>query len=253
MSLAMIPSRLRTVLWKLERQRRRDGVLGAARVAIVSLYYRLRYLPQIRRDQAITRAREQAAVRFDQLHGTDTAENVQLASLKLAGDSWVHSRNYQGTDENDFVTMLAALQIRFQEFVLVDIGSGKGKALLLASRYPFKRIVGVEFAAALHEIARKNIEIYRDSEQVCFDIESICMDATQYELPHDPTVLMLFNPFEEPIMRRFVANLEESLRAAPRPLYLLYLNPRQAHVVDESRLLRLTRDEGWYRRYEAIQ
>jgi tRNA1(Val) A37 N6-methylase TrmN6 len=51
--------------------------------------------------------------------------------------------------------MLALLPINLDDYTIVDIGSGKGKLLLLASNYPFRRIIGVEYAPLLHEIAKK--------------------------------------------------------------------------------------------------
>jgi hypothetical protein len=42
---------------------------------------------------------------------------------------------------------LAALPIAYDKFAFVDCGSGKGRTLLIASEFPFKFIIGVEFAA----------------------------------------------------------------------------------------------------------
>jgi tRNA1(Val) A37 N6-methylase TrmN6 len=44
--------------------------------------------------------------------------------------------------------------------VIVDIGSGKGRVLLMASEFGFKEARGVEFSLNLCEIAKKNIENY---------------------------------------------------------------------------------------------
>ena len=38
----------------------------------------------------------------------------------------------------------------------------------MASEYPFRRIVGVELLAELHEIALQNIARYRSEGQKCF-------------------------------------------------------------------------------------
>ena len=42
--------------------------------------------------------------------------------------------------------------------VFIDLGSGKGRMVLAAAaRYPFKRVIGVELAEQLHEVARANV------------------------------------------------------------------------------------------------
>ena len=126
----------------------------------------------------------------------------------------------------------------FGDFTFIDLGSGKGRTLLMASDYPFRRIIGVELLPSLHDIAQENLRLYKSESQKCFALESICADATEFPFPEDPLVIFLFNPFPESGMRRVVANLEQSLRAHPRPVYVLYHNPLLEHTLGESKLLR---------------
>jgi tRNA1(Val) A37 N6-methylase TrmN6 len=133
--------------------------------------------------------------------------------------------------------MLAALSAQagfdFRDFVFVDLGSGKGRTLLMASDYPFRRIVGVELLPALHRAAQENLSKYRSESQKCFAIEAICGDATEFDFPNEPTVLFLFNPFPEAGLRRVMGNLENSLREHPRKTYVLYHNPLLEQVLSE--------------------
>jgi len=154
---------------------------------------------------------------------------------------------YQPTEPVAFHGMLDALQqtptidhttINFRDFTFIDLGSGKGRTLLMASDYPFRRIVGVELLPALHAIARENLRQYKSESQKCFAIESTCADATTFPLPEDPLVIYLFNPFPESGMRQVAANLEQTLRAYPRPAYVLYHNPLLEHVLIEGGGLR---------------
>ena len=41
--------------------------------------------------------------------------------------------------------------------VFLDVGAGKGRAMLVASEYPFLRVEGVELNPKLADIARRNI------------------------------------------------------------------------------------------------
>ena len=56
----------------------------------------------------------------------------------------------------------------FRDFIFIDLGSGKGRALLMASDYPFRRIVGVELLPQLHRAAQDNLTKYRSETQQCF-------------------------------------------------------------------------------------
>ena len=145
---------------------------------------------------------------------------------------------YQPTERALFHEMVDALahhiHLDFAEFTFVDLGSGKGRALLMASDYPFRRIVGVELLPALHEIAKVNLAQYRSASRKCFRLESVCADATTYPLPAGPLVVYLFNPFPESGLRRAVANLEHALQQGPRRAYVLYHNPQLEKVLLES-------------------
>jgi hypothetical protein len=126
----------------------------------------------------------------------------------------------------------------FRDFVFIDLGSGKGRTLLMASDYPFRRIVGVELLPALHHIAQENLSKYHSESQKCFALESNRGDATDFPFPAEPTVLYLFNPFPEAGLRKVIANLEQSLREHPRPVYVLYSNPLLERVLGDSAALK---------------
>lgn len=104
----------------------------------------------------------------------------------------------------------------------------------MASDYPFRRIVGVELLPSLDEISRQNLRLYKSGTQRCFALESICGDATSVPLPDEPLLIYLFNPFPESGLRKVIANLRQSVREHPRPMYVLYHNPILEHVISEG-------------------
>ena len=130
---------------------------------------------------------------------------------------------YQPTEPALFHEMLDALRIDFSDFTFVDIGSGKGRTLLLASDYPFKHIIGVEIIPELHQVAVANIDSYRSETQKCFRIESRCEDARNFVFPAGPLLIYLFNPLPEAGLAILLRNLEE--RQESGAVYVLYHNP----------------------------
>jgi SAM-dependent methyltransferase len=149
---------------------------------------------------------------------------------------------YQPTEPELFREMLEALarqpNLSWADFTFIDLGSGKGRTLLMASDYPFRLIVGVELLPALDQITQENLSQYKSESQQCFALESICADATEFPLPEEPLVLYLFNPFPLAGLRRVIAALERSLHDHPRTVYVLYHNPQLEHVLAESAALR---------------
>ena len=155
---------------------------------------------------------------------------------------------YQPTEPALFREMLASLiraspmlsiaKTDFREFTFIDIGSGKGRALLMAADYPFRRILGIELLPELHRAAKENIGKYKSDSQQCLAIESILGDACEFAFPPEPTVLYLFNPLPEPGLARMISNLEQSLREHPRPVFVLYHNPRLEHALTRNEVFK---------------
>jgi hypothetical protein len=133
--------------------------------------------------------------------------------------------------------MMASLAIEFDKFTFVDLGSGKARTLLMASEYPFRRIVGVELIAELHRAAEENIRAYHSATERCTQIEAVCTDACEFVFPDTPLVLYLFNPLPEAGLQRVLRNLELSLEQSPRPVWIVYHNPTMDSILGASRAL----------------
>jgi SAM-dependent methyltransferase len=116
------------------------------------------------------------------------------------------------------------LHVDFRQFSFVDLGSGKGRALLLASGYPFREVIGVELSAELDRVARENIARYATPARRA-PIMAIHGDAADFEWPPGPLLVYLWNSFTQPVMEQVFARLEASLKQVPRQLYLVYIHP----------------------------
>ena len=119
----------------------------------------------------------------------------------------------------------------WSRFTFVDLGCGKGRALLLASRLPFRGILGVELDPTLAAIAQANLRTFHAPWQQCHTLRALHGDATAIDLPLTPLLLYLYHPFLAPALKRVLRRLEQSLRQHPRELWLVYINPEAAHVL----------------------
>jgi SAM-dependent methyltransferase len=193
-------------------------------------------------------ARDSTPERLRQRYGDAEYDWEHRVNTTSASVGWrerllgVFHSPYQPTEPGLFHEMMGALSrqtgFAFGDFVFIDLGSGKGRTLLMASDFPFCRVVGVELLPALNLIAQENLNKYRSDAQKCFAIESTCADAAGFDFPGEPIVLFLFNPFPESGLRRVIANLEQSLREYPRKVYVLYHNPLLEHVLSASAILK---------------
>ena len=186
---------------------------------------------------------------FDWDHRVDTTSaNVSRRADLLAV---LAGHGYQPSDPALFHESIRGLAIDYSQFQFLDLGSGKGRTLLMASEYPFRRILGVEVVPALHRAALENFGKYKSQTQKCFTLESVCGDARDFQFPPEPLVLFLFNPLPEAGLRVVMANLRASLREHPRPVYVVYHNPLLEHVLVEDGGLQRVRGDLRYAVYRS--
>lgn len=168
---------------------------------------------------------------FDRVHGVDTGGVTSLGELEIASEHRHHGSDHIAIDPAEFALAMSRVDVPLDGFTFVDLGSGKGRALLLAIPYPFRRIVGVEFAPALCETAERNVEAYLPHGWDGPSIEILCEDASRYELPLEPLVVYLYNPFGAEVMRLVARRLLASHARWPRPIRIVYSNPFHAYVL----------------------
>jgi hypothetical protein len=179
---------------------------------------------------------EQAANKaFDLRFHTDTADEMALVDAGISAEQAAMGNGvYRPFWESDFHATMSALGIAFDGFTCVDIGSGKGKLLLLASDYPFSRIVGIEYSPRLHASALRNIEVYDSPAQRCGTIEAFQGDALDFRLPDGALVCLLFNALDPSTTRKFVERQEASLAFREAPAFLIYANLRHVAEIDDG-------------------
>lgn len=185
---------------------------------------------------------------FDRMHGTDTNTFAELRELDIASANKRYGERYQPSPVYSLRQVLKHLGIKHSDFSFVDFGSGKGRTLLVASDFPFKQILGVEFSEALHRTAEQNTARYR--ARFPGRIKPVYADATQFALPPGDLVLYLFNPFTKPVLDKVLANVMASIAEQPRRVILVYL-----YLPDEDWLSGLAgfRREKTWRKYHVFQ
>lgn len=159
----------------------------------------------------------------DRRRGISTARVVKDDELGIEDE---HCHWYVATDYKTFHDAMRHVDIRAGHDVFVDFGSGKGRIVMLAADYPFRRVFGVEFSPQLHKIAEENLRNAR-AELRCQDVRLILADATQWTVPPDATVFFFFNPFDGAVLAQVCENIRCSLIAAPRKLTLIYVRPEK--------------------------
>jgi SAM-dependent methyltransferase len=175
---------------------------------------------------------------FDAAHGTDTAAVLVGRELGAAATRGGHLViHYETTSEGAIRLPLDGLGDGLAGSTFVDLGCGKGKPLLVAASYPFRRLVGVDISPVCISVARRNVARYGPEPIDPARVELLVADAQDFSFPPVPLVVYLYNPFPGAVLERVVAGLEASLRERPRPCAVIYVNPHALGALARSELL----------------
>ncbi len=147
--------------------------------------------------------------------------------------------------------ILRGLKVDYSEYAFVDIGSGRGRVLLQAAEFPFRRVEGVEFSRVLHDEATINIDNYPRELVASGSLRSVGMDAAKYNYPAGNCIVFMFNPFEPRLLSQVIDNaIHQAARRGDR-LIFVYYNPVYSDVMEtdprltETRLSPFSRFKMW--------
>jgi SAM-dependent methyltransferase len=180
---------------------------------------------------------------FDEIHGVDTSGLVPAGHLITGHPNDEHVTAYYGVAPSILRTLIDHWRATppphpIHSYTFVDIGAGKGRAILLASEFPFRQVIGVELNPAMADIAEQNIDRWRKAHasdttaSPLAPIRLLEQDALDFDLPHNPTLLFLFNPFEAPVLKILLRRIETHFANRPGTLDLLYVNAENRNVLD---------------------
>ena len=181
---------------------------------------------------------------FDREHGVDTSGLIWGNDLTSGSRNDAWNTAYYGVAPSVFRASMAQLPAELRSgATFIDIGSGKGRAVMLATGYPFAQIVGVEISPQLHRVAGDNLAKYNGNGRIGPPVQLLLQDAAEYRLPLGPLVVYLFHPFCRPVLKQVLRNLAESLQAHPRAAAVVYINSELRDLLDRAPFLERIWDE----------
>lgn len=168
-------------------------------------------------------------IRGENKYGLNTSRMNTLTHLAVTGNNLRHAEIYQGASYFLLEDVFSRLRTLHTSQSFIDMGCGKGRALVVAAYYGFTQITGVDFAADLGEEAARNCnKLLRRFPGIHCRI--ICADAALYQFEDNMDTIYFFNPFNHIVMRQVLANILRSLEKRPRVLFVVYLNPQHKNL-----------------------
>ncbi len=164
---------------------------------------------------------------FDAKYHIDTVTIQAIDRISdVPNDEKKHAFHYQAS----YVTVTKRLlknlgRVTDNQGTFIDLGSGKGRVMMLAALQGYQNIIGVEFSNMLNEICRANLLSFAKNSLARSHFTTTVENAAKYKIPQDTSVVFMGNPFGEHIMLSVVKNIEISLALAPREIFIAYFNP----------------------------
>lgn len=171
--------------------------------------------------------------RYERRLGINTHRIENLGNLTLAANDSEQNHHYQGASYYILFSIFGELPAEVRNRPFIDYGCGKGRALFVAEQCGFTKLIGIDIALELIQMANENKAVYRKANPRS-EIHFTFADAVSYQIPDDASVFYFFNPFGEEIMRQVTANIRESVKLYPRTVYCVYLNPKYRSVFEEE-------------------
>ena len=138
---------------------------------------------------------------FDAEHGTNTAGITWWTNPR--SENFASGIRYQPCSLELCRMAIERSGVDPKEFCFLDIGCGKGRALIIASEYGFKDLVGVDYAAKLCRIAERNLQVCGVER-----FQVINTDATRFDYPRVNTFAFLNHPFQADVLAIVLEKLQ---------------------------------------------
>lgn len=184
---------------------------------------------------------ERADERYDKRLGIDTAGYIESSEIGVSAVTGEPIQPYGPTPPDIAKFLIEQIAERARGFTFIDIGSGKGRILLIAAEFSFCKIIGIEYSPDLSEIAANNVRSFSAGRPGLTPIELATGDATQIPLPDGPLVLYLYNSLGPKALQDFMQMVKAEYLRSPRKIICIYYNAAHPTAFEKAGIFPIIR------------
>jgi SAM-dependent methyltransferase len=177
---------------------------------------------------------------FDERYGVETGGLIPGDVLRSGHRNDAFNTAYYGMAPSRFQKVME-LWIADQThsgidgYSFVDIGCGKGRAVMMASQFGFREVVGAELHVSLAVTAKANVAAWTAAGRAVCPIRIVCQDATEFVFPEGACLMYLFHPFGAPVLQQLIERIEVDFAQRGGMLDLIYFNPEAGELLEGHR------------------
>jgi len=188
---------------------------------------------------------------YDITRGVSTHQYLQAEDLKIVGPNAKHSVLYMSSwtrviRKSTREAVSALYSLNQGPISLIDVGSGKGKVLLVweemyKNRKKFS-ILGVELSPILSALCRDNLQKVDAQNSKLY--EGDVLDF-HFETLNSNVIFYMYNPFDQVIMRKFLHKVK-SLMPKTSNVFIIYNNSEHHDCLIEIGATEMINKKSWH-------
>ena len=157
---------------------------------------------------------------FDAVTGFETSVLDDLSRYKHRLPALERATIYAPTRARPLRQLLHTLNIP-KDAQFVDLGCGKGRALIVAAQYGLRRLKGVELVPDFIRTCEANLRKL-GTEAGPIAVQIVTADIARYEVAPEDDVFYLYDPCAWDDVRVCLGNILRAWHASPRPIRVIY-------------------------------
>jgi SAM-dependent methyltransferase len=177
---------------------------------------------------------------FDRRYRVQTAGSVEPSAAGITNDVQLANAIRYVPIREQVLSHLLAHTLRGREpasLTFVDLGCGKGRALLIAARFAFRQIIGVELSASHVECAAANVASYLAQPATkpairCRDIHVVCESAPAFIYPDSDLLVYLYRPFTGATFTATLDSLAAFAHGSGRAVTIVLCCPSEEYLLE---------------------
>ena len=174
------------------------------------------------------------SILFDKIFGYDFLTTVSQEELGLDPKKFVRC---SPSGNKYLANVLNKLEINESDSIM-DIGCGKGSVLRILTKYPFRKICGIEVSDTLTIICKKNMKKINDKRVTIFNL-----DAREFENYKQYNYFYMYNPCSEEILNPIIQKIVKQSNLETK---IIYNNPVHENILIENGFINMAEyDDEW--------
>jgi SAM-dependent methyltransferase len=159
------------------------------------------------------------------MRGVKTQKNYELSSLGISSEM---GSKYQPLSYSHLKEVFWEAKKMRPNSKVIDIGSGLGRALIIAKEVGFVELYGVEISNILTRLCARNLK------RLSINASLLCSDVDNIDLPNGNLIIFLFNPFGKQKIERLLSKV----RSRSFETLIIYHNPIYSDVFRKTVLVK---------------